>query len=70
MFTGHSQNYFVEAVALWLSFLPAFAIVALIAGAQAERLRRTLRPLVRTRVLDQFDNEPRRSLKRIGISVH
>ncbi len=38
MFTHHSHDYFVQGVALWLSFLPAFGIIAMIAGAQLERL--------------------------------
>ncbi len=43
MFTHHSHNWFLEAVALWFSFLPAFAILLLIVAAQTDGLRRSAR---------------------------
>ena len=44
MFAAHSHPYMVQAVALWFSFLPGFAVAGLIAGTQVERLRRTSKP--------------------------
>jgi hypothetical protein len=40
MYEHVSHSYLVQAIALWISFLPAFGVVALIAGAQFERLSR------------------------------
>jgi hypothetical protein len=39
MFAGTSHPYMLQVAALWISFIPAFAIVLLLAGAQFERLR-------------------------------
>jgi hypothetical protein len=49
MFTHHSHSYFIQAVALWFSFLPPLSIVALIAAAQFERLRRRRSWRIRSR---------------------
>lgn len=40
MFAHQSHSYAVQAVALWLSFLPAFAILGLLAAAQVDHMRR------------------------------
>jgi len=40
MFAATSHPYLLQAVALWFSFLPGFAIVGLIAGARLEAARR------------------------------
>jgi hypothetical protein len=40
MFAGVSHPYTLQVAALWISFIPAFAIVVLLAGAQLERARR------------------------------
>jgi len=40
MFAATSHPYLIQAVALWFSFLPGFAIVGLIAGARLEAARR------------------------------
>jgi len=41
MFAATSHPYLLQAVALWFSFLPGFAIAGLIAGARLEAARRT-----------------------------
>ena len=43
MFAGVSHPYAVQVVALWLSFIPALAIGALIVGALFERTYRSSR---------------------------
>jgi|GEM_PF-3300684 len=43
MYAQVSHPYLIQAVALWCSFLPAFGIVALIAGARLESRRRRAR---------------------------
>ncbi len=40
MFAQHSHPYLLQVAALWFSFLPALAVMLLIAGAQLETLRR------------------------------
>ena len=50
MFGYVSHPYLVQDIALWLSFVPCFAIVALIAGAQREMMRRTVKVTQRVRV--------------------
>ena len=40
MFAHQSHSYAAQAVALWLSFLPAFAVLGLLTAAQIDRLRR------------------------------
>lgn len=40
MFTHQSHSYLLQVTALWCSFTPVFAIVALVAAEQVERLRR------------------------------
>lgn len=40
MFTHQSHSYLLQVAALWCSFAPVFAIVALVTGEQLERLRR------------------------------
>lgn len=40
MFTHHSHPYLLQVAALWFSFLPPFAVISLVVGAQLERLRR------------------------------
>lgn len=40
MFAQHSHPYLLQVAALWASFLPCFAVVGIVAGAQVERLRR------------------------------
>jgi len=40
MFAATPHPYLIQAVALWFSFLPGFAIVGLIAGARLEAARR------------------------------
>lgn len=48
MFEHHSHSFVVQMTALWASFAPPVAILALIAAAQIESLRR--RKLWRDRV--------------------
>jgi hypothetical protein len=40
MFTHQSHPYLIQLAALWCSFVPAFAIVALVTAEQLENLRR------------------------------
>jgi hypothetical protein len=41
MFAAASHPFYVQAIALWLSFVPAFSVIALIGGAQIEAVRRS-----------------------------
>lgn len=40
MFAHESHSYLLQVAALWCSFTPVFAIVALVTAEQLERLRR------------------------------
>jgi hypothetical protein len=39
MYATVSHPYFIQAIALWLSFLPAFLIIALTVAARLESAR-------------------------------
>ena len=41
MFTHQSHSYVLQLAALWCSFTPVFAIVALVVAEQIERFRRS-----------------------------
>jgi hypothetical protein len=43
MFTGHQQNYFVDAVAFALSTIPAIAIALLLIASHVQVRRRVAR---------------------------
>ena len=47
MYAAVSHPYLTQAIALWLSFVPALLIIAIAIAAQAEAFRRAGKPVTK-----------------------